>query len=265
MHHRPSILLCDMGDTLIRWTGYDRERGLRSLREYCDHPERFDLATLVERGIALDHELEERADASLLEFREADFLHAIFGTIGIILRGSDDEVEARYWSEALTFDPEPGVASALERISAAGVRLGVISNTIFGPGVIEHELTRQDLLRFFERPLLTSARYGTRKPHPLLFEVALGLFGVTREESWYIGNSRYHDVGGATAAGLTAVWYNTGGLAAGMPDEAAHPDAAAAPDAEPAPGAEPERSPAPVPIHEVASWAACAELIETLS
>ena len=122
MHHRPSILLCDMGDTLIRWTGYDRERGLRSLRKYCDHPERFDLATLVERGIALDRELEERADASLLEFREADFLHAIFGTIGIILRGSDDEVEARYWSEALTFDPEPGVASALERISAAGAR-----------------------------------------------------------------------------------------------------------------------------------------------
>lgn len=250
------MLLCDMGDTLIRWSGYDREKGLRSLRRYCDKPQRFDLAALVDRGIALDGELENRADTSLLEFREIDFLRTIFGTIGIILEGHDDEIEARYWSEALEFEPEPGVTAALERIAASGVRLGVISNTIFGPRAIEEELARHGLLRFFERPILTSARYGTRKPHPLLFEVALGMFGVAAKEAWYIGNSRYHDVGGAAAAGLTAVWYNTGGPGAGLPDEA--------PLGQPGGPVQSSTSGA-VPDYEVASWTACADLIESLA
>lgn len=199
-----------MGDTLIRWTGYNRERGLNSLRPYCDHPERFHMDTLVEQGIKLDRELEKRAKESLLEFRQTDFLRTIFAAIGIELTTDDDALDARYWVEALDFEPEPGVADALERITASGVRLGVISNTIFLPRAIENELDKQRLLGFFARPILTSARYGTRKPHPLLFEAALGLFSARREETWYIGNSRYHDVGGAHAAGLTAVWYNTG-------------------------------------------------------
>lgn len=259
---RPRLLLCDLGDTLVTWTGYDRERGLTSLRGYCDRPNRFNLTTLVERGVALDRDLEERAAASLLEFRQADFLRTVFASIGIVLEIDDDELEALYWRSALEFVPEPGVEASLDRIAGTGVRLGVISNTIFGPRAVGEELERHDIAHHFGRPILTSARYGVRKPHPTIFHAALGVFDTEASEAWYIGNSAYHDVGGANAAGLTAVWYNRKNGEAKTLSEPAAADS----QHEGTPlGAGAARSSHPAPDVEVASWSALAGLIESLS
>ena len=208
---RPSVLLCDLGDTLLRWTGYSRRDGLRAMVGLCDVSERFDMETLVERGERLDADLEKRAQASLVEFRQADFLRTLFGTLGMQLLCDDDHLEWLYWRSAFTFEPEPGVADALGRIAECGVTLGIISNTIFGPESLAGELERNEMARRFARPILTSARFGLRKPHPAIFESALGLFDTTREEAWYVGNSVYHDVGGANAARLPVVWYNEDG------------------------------------------------------
>lgn len=207
----PSVLLCDFGDTLVRWTGYSRRDGLRAMTGLCDVGRRFDMETLVERGEVLDADLETRAQASLVEFRQADFLRTLFGTLGIRLLCDDDHLERLYWRAAFTFEPEPGVVDAVGRIAECGILLGIISNTIFGPCSLVGELERNAMAHLFSRPVLTSARYGLRKPHPSIFESALGLFETTSDEAWYVGNSVYHDVGGANAANLPAVWYNEDG------------------------------------------------------
>jgi len=207
----PELLLCDVGDTLIEWTGYDRDAGLDALVPLIDRRERYDRNLLAREGTLLDHDWEERAAASLLEFRQCDFLRTIFGTHGMRLLCDDDSLEALYWRSALTFAPEAGVEEALERISATGVRLGIISNTVFGPDAIAGELEAHHLLDLFDGPIITSARFGVRKPRPSIFHAALGLYGAAASETWYVGNSAYHDVGGARAAGLTAVWYNADG------------------------------------------------------
>lgn len=207
----PKLLLCDVGDTLLEWTGYDRESGLQAVRPFVDRPERFDVASLAEAGTVLDRDLEERASQSLLEFRQADFLRTIFGVDGMRLLCDDDHLEIAYWRGALTFRAEDGVREALEQIRNAGVRLGVISNTAFGPESIGWELERHGIRSYFDGPIVTSARFGIRKPHPMIFRSALGLYRGSVEETWYIGNSPYHDVGGAKAVGLGAVWYNADG------------------------------------------------------
>ncbi len=211
LRQRPSVLLCDVGDTLVRWTGYSRRDGLRAMTGLCDAPGRFDLPTLIERGERLDVDLEKRAQASLVEFRQADFLRSLFGTLGIQLLCDDDHLEWLYWRSAFTFEPEPGVADALQRIAECGVTLGIISNMIFGPRSLIGELERNGIAHFFSPPVLTSARFGLRKPHPSIFESAMGLFETTGDDAWYVGNSVYHDVGGANAAGLPVVWYNEDG------------------------------------------------------
>ncbi|MFW6228004.1 MAG: HAD family hydrolase [Alkalispirochaeta sp.] len=205
---RPELLLCDVGDTLIEWTGYDRDAGLDALVPLIDRRERYDRALLAREGELLDHDWEERAATSLLEFRQCDFLRTLFGAHGMRLLCSDDSLETLYWRSALTFQPESGVGDALERISAAGVRLGIISNTVFGPDAIACELASHRLLDRFDGPIITSARYGIRKPLPSIFRAALGLYDGEESTTWYVGNSVYHDVGGAHAAKLTAVWYN---------------------------------------------------------
>lgn len=211
MKTRPNVLICDVGDTLIRWNHYSREAGLQALHALCDHPERFDLSGLVERGQALDDYIEPQAAESRIEYREADFLRLLFGYRGIQLLCDDDNLEWHYWRNALGFTPEPGVASGLQRIADLGVRLAIVSNTAFGPRCISGELQRHGLDRFFQHPIVTSARFGVRKPHPAILESARGLFTSGDETAWYVGNSVYHDVGGANAAQLPVVWYNEDG------------------------------------------------------
>jgi putative hydrolase of the HAD superfamily len=205
---KPELLLCDVGDTLIEWTGYDRDTGLDAIAPLIDQSGRYNRALLAREGTLLDHDWEERAAASLLEFRQCDFLRTLFGAHGMRLLCDDDDLEVLYWRSALTFAPEAGVKDALERISAAGVRLGIISNTVFGPDAIAYELETHRLIDLFDGPIVTSARFGVRKPLPAIFRAALGLYGADLSTTWYVGNSVYHDVGGAHAAGLDAVWYN---------------------------------------------------------
>ena len=56
--------------------------------------------------------------------------------------------------------------------------------------------------------VLISESVGFWKPDPRIFEIALDRAGVSAHEAVYIGDSPGHDVAGAKAAGLTAVWMN---------------------------------------------------------
>lgn len=210
-HVPPDVLLCDVGDTILRWTGYSREEGLAALRPLCDDPQRSSLPQLVATGEELDRYIEPHAAGSLIEYRQADFLRLLFGTHGIQLFCDDDNLEWHYWRTALRFEPEPGVAAALSAIRAIGIRLAIVSNTPFGPTCITRELERHGLSEYFCKPIVTSARFGVRKPHPAILKSAAGIFGKEEKTVWYIGNSVYHDVGGAAAAGLPVIWYNEDG------------------------------------------------------
>lgn len=235
---RPALLLCDVGDTLVRWTGYSRIDGLRAIAQLADRPDRVPVDVLAAEGPALDDDMEARAATSLIEYRQADFLRLLFARHGLTLEGDDQTLEWIYWRAAQTFELEPGVEDALERISTSGVSLGVISNTVFGPRSITGELARQGIDDLFLRPIITSAWLGIRKPHPAIFHAAIGLLDADRAATWYVGNSRYHDVGGANAAGVTSVWYNEDG--------------------------EPDSDAAAVPDITVSSWTRLATLIEKL-
>ena len=237
----PDVLICDVGDTLIRWNYYSRENGLTALRPFCSDGRRFSLDALVATGEELDTYIEPHAAESLIEYREADFLRLLFGTHGIELLCDDDNLEWHYWRNALGFEPEPGVRDALQKIQNLGVRLAIVSNTVFGPTCISRELGRHGLDHFFTAPLVTSARFGVRKPHPAILQSASGLCTVPGETAWYIGNSVYHDVGGATAAGLPVIWYNEDRET--LADHAHNGE---------------------TPTYEVSSWSAVVTLLESL-
>ena len=46
------------------------------------------------------------------------------------------------------------------------------------------------------------------KPSPLIFQQALEVLGLRPDEVLHVGDSLSADVGGAQAAGITAVWVN---------------------------------------------------------
>jgi HAD superfamily hydrolase (TIGR01509 family) len=100
------------------------------------------------------------------------------------------------WSKIFD-DTVPFLKSLRER----GLYLGVISNSI---GTMEQQLQRVGLAGYFNT-VLDSAIVGVEKPHPEIFQIALGRAGVAASEAVFVGDTNATDVGGAQLAGLTGV------------------------------------------------------------
>ncbi|MGH7581400.1 MAG: HAD family hydrolase [Gemmatimonadales bacterium] len=94
-----------------------------------------------------------------------------------------------------------GTREALDRLRAAGLRLGVVSNS---DGRVEEALVAAGLRDCFD-VVLDSALVGVEKPDPAIFRAALDALGVAPAEALYVGDLYDVDVAGARAAGMEAV------------------------------------------------------------
>ena len=101
----------------------------------------------------------------------------------------------------------PDVIPALDALRAAGVRLAVISNFVWGGPELIHDL---ELARHFEA-LIVSARVGFQKPHRGIFDHALKLMRVEPAAAVHVGDSYKADVQGARRAGIGAVLIDRSG------------------------------------------------------
>ena len=90
---------------------------------------------------------------------------------------------------------------SLERLRAAGLRLGIVSNS---DGRVEEALTASGLRDYFD-VVIDSGRIGVEKPDPAIFRAALDALDVGPEEALYVGDLYEVDVVGARAAGIEAV------------------------------------------------------------
>jgi HAD superfamily hydrolase (TIGR01549 family) len=100
----------------------------------------------------------------------------------------------------------PDARTAIDRIGSR-VRLGVITNGLERDQRLK--VGRIVLGEAFAAVVISEA-VGLRKPDPAIFEHALALAGARRETALYVGDNPQHDVAGAHAAGMAAVWLNRG-------------------------------------------------------
>lgn len=98
---------------------------------------------------------------------------------------------------------QSGSAESLARLKAAGLRLGVVSNS---DGRVEQALEAAGLRDYFD-VVIDSALVGLEKPDPRIFRAALDALGVAPEEALYVGDLYEVDVLGAQAAGIRAVLF----------------------------------------------------------
>ena len=93
------------------------------------------------------------------------------------------------------------VVPALERLRAAGLRLGVVSNY---EEWLERLLERLAVLSFFDVRVISGVE-GVEKPDPRIFRLGIERAGVTPERSVYVGDNPALDVDPALAIGMHAV------------------------------------------------------------
>ncbi|MGH3650286.1 MAG: HAD family hydrolase [Acidimicrobiia bacterium] len=107
------------------------------------------------------------------------------------------------WSQEIE-----GSREGLRRLADTGVDVGVVSNA---DGTIESQLLESGILQVGPGDgvevlcLVDSGVVGVEKPDPRIFDFALEVLGVEREDVWYVGDTPGFDVTGAQRAGLTPI------------------------------------------------------------
>lgn len=92
----------------------------------------------------------------------------------------------------------PGIEGAIQRLRAHGIRAAVVSNS---DGSVEASLIECGLNDLFEKTI-DSEVVGVKKPDPAIFHLTLEMMGLGPGQVWYVGDSEFHDIGGAMNAGL---------------------------------------------------------------
>ena len=105
------------------------------------------------------------------------------------------------WARCRHFALYDDVRPAVRALHAAGVRLGLISNT--------HRCLASFQRHFDLQPYISgavsSSDHGYMKPHPSIFRKALQVVGAAASESVMVGDSIVHDVEGARRVGMRGV------------------------------------------------------------
>jgi putative hydrolase of the HAD superfamily len=137
--------------------------------------------------------------------RAAAYLEALFLLAGIPagrLGEVRDCVSRMHQAKHLWCSVPSRTTESLARLRAAGLRLGVVSNS---DGRVEQALEAAGLREYFE-VVVDSGLVGVEKPDPRIFQAALSKLGVTPQEALFVGDLYEVDVLGAQAAGIEAVW-----------------------------------------------------------
>ena len=109
---------------------------------------------------------------------------------------------------------EADAIPTLERIKSCGMRLGMISNASDDDNT--QALIDKARLRPYFEYVISSARFGMRKPDPGIFRAALAHFGASPEVAVMVGDNYEADIAGARAVGMQGIWI-TGRAAGPLP------------------------------------------------
>jgi putative hydrolase of the HAD superfamily len=110
------------------------------------------------------------------------------------------------WAACQHFELYDEVPDVLRELAAAGLRIGLISNSHRCLASFQSHFELQGLIS----ATVSSSEHGFMKPHPSIFSAALQLVDVRPAEAVMVGDSLKHDVEGAIRAGMRGVLLHRG-------------------------------------------------------
>jgi len=208
-----SVVLLDLGGTLVDY--YSRqeipqvleeaitevEATLRRRRRLCVPPE------LVRARVA-----EENCETRDCRVRPLERRLARIFDLG---EGGCDEALCRsflkpIFARARRFDD---TLPTLRRLRAAGLRLGLVSNTSWGsPGILWREELRRHGLDGLLEAAVFCTDVGWRKPAAQIYSYALERLGARPETAVFVGDDRRWDYDGPRSVGIEAVLLDRDGM-----------------------------------------------------
>jgi HAD superfamily hydrolase (TIGR01549 family) len=140
-----------------------------------------------------------------------------------------NEIELRHLAEELTrihmrgvrqVTSAPAARKDAVRRLAETYRLGLLSN--FDDSQTGWEIMADTGVKDKFEAIIISADLRLRKPNPKIFAHMLAMLNLAARDVLFVGDTPHHDVGGAKAVGMSAVWISRHALP--LPDGVAQPD-----------------------------------------
>jgi putative hydrolase of the HAD superfamily len=198
---QPELVLFDLDDTLCDYAGARARRLRRAFEQAAAHagarlPD--DLEPMIAESIAIHPHGTEH-------FRDVLERYGITGE-GAVLAAREWYATNRFHSLALFPDAVETLTSV--RRARPDRRIGMITN---GPSEVQRAKIELLAIEAHVDFILVSEEFGAWKPDPSIFAEALRLGGAEPASAIFIGDSAEHDMAGARAAGIDAVWMNPAG------------------------------------------------------
>jgi putative hydrolase of the HAD superfamily len=202
-------VLFDWGETLVHWEWsfevleLGHTAGLRAI----GHEPVPELATrFAETYLPLFDE-----PGTLEEIGYAGVVRRLLGDVGI--EAHDAQVDRFIRAEHDVWLPQHQLDSMthalLEALRGRGLKLGIVSNAFDPPDLLRRDFDRLGITERIDTAVFASEA-GVRKPHPAIFQRALGDLGVAAERALFVGDSLAADLGGARALGMRtcqSLWF----------------------------------------------------------
>lgn len=211
-------VLFDYGHTLIYFD--DRQTpalqsALVATYQQINHLLTARLAREVPSAQQLLEGVSTQVDAEIARDYEAERLEEveIAGIYDACLRRLDLEVEPELIEQVMEMEQDawlagvhvgPDVVPTLERLRAAGLKVGLVSNAAYLPRLMRAQLDHLRLTDYFDS-LTWSSAVGWRKPERRIYQVALDALQVAPQRTIFVGDRVKEDVRGPKALGMRAV------------------------------------------------------------
>ena len=130
-------------------------------------------------------------------------LEHVFSRAGVT---ADDELLTTYYGlwEPHTYT-DPDAAPVMRALRDRGIKIGVLSNTMWPRSAHEQVFSRDGVLSLIDGAVYSSEIPWT-KPHPEAFRAAMAAVGVSEPASCvFVGDRPYDDIYGAKSVGMRGV------------------------------------------------------------
>ena len=209
-----SGVIFDWGGTLTPWHVIDHEMAWRGI--CAPHFPAARVPAVAAAIAAAEQELWRAAERS----QQSATLEQVLGLAGVAVTEALLASYFEAWEPHTYTDPD--VIPLLRELRGRGIRVGVLSNTMWPRSAHERVFLRDDVLHLLDGAVYSS-EIPWAKPHPEAFRAAMAAIGVSDPASCvFVGDRPYDDIHGAKSAGMRAVLIPNSDVPA---YDAAEPDA----------------------------------------
>lgn len=208
---KPKIILFDYGQTLLNEENFNGMAGSEAVLKLAKkNPLNVSAVELLKFAGKLNQEIgrynPNLEDKYLFEIHNHNFIKFLYDYFMLEFDLSFDELETIFWDNATPCTLTPHIEELLQYLSETNIRTAVVSNISYSGNSLKNRLNKYLPNNNFEF-IIASSEYVFRKPHPLIFELALRKANVSPSDAWFCGDNILCDIQGANNSDINAFWY----------------------------------------------------------